>query len=394
MRSGFDEGDRNDRSDEASLQDRQLKDVGRITGELLHDLGSILSLLCGRVALAREKATLGRIPSEELDRIQTDTDELRRMVLDILDEFRGVPSPLEATFPVTPTVEEAMNRWLLGAPSIGTRLRVEIPPEAQIAGPRSFFSRALGNLLRNAARHARSEIVVSLLPGREPHQIEIRVEDDGEGVAPEVRKHLFEPFVSKSTAGSGLGLGLSFARWGINRLGGSLELKEASDSLGGACFQMQLPLARSPVRRALDCSGALPSERGDSGGEPLAGLRVAVVDDNQGIRKLYARLLRRSGAEPDVFDPAGWKTAAHAARELGAVESDVILLDVNLDGLSGLTVEERLSRECPKLGERIVFMTGGPALEGIDRPVINKMATWDEVVAAIVAVADSAPDAG
>ena len=108
-------------------QDRRLRELGVVTGELMLDLGGIVSILAGRVALAREEATLGRTPTDELARIQADTDELRRMVLEILDELRGVhPSP-EVTFPVTDTLEETVDRWLIGAPSVNTTLESSLP---------------------------------------------------------------------------------------------------------------------------------------------------------------------------------------------------------------------------------------------------------------------------
>ncbi len=395
MHSGFKgrkHRDRSDRSREPQVRDERLMDVGRITGELLHDLGGILSLLAGRVALAREKSALGRIPNEELERIQGDTDELRSMVLDILDEIQGIPSPMDVTFPISPTVEEAMNRWLMGAPSVNARLRSAVPDGAEVAGPRTFCSRALGNLLRNAARHAKSEIKVSIVPGKGRNQLEIRVEDDGDGVPPEVREHLFEPFVSQSKVGAGLGL--SFARWGVERLGGSLEFKGKSESLGGAFFQVLLPLVPRPRRTPLFEPGGRVRGNLSERGEPLSGLKVAVVDDNEGIRRLYTRLLNRCGADASYMDPAGWRTLSDALRDFRKIDPDVILLDVNLGGLSGPSVERALAREMPQLAQRVIFMTGGLSLEGTERPVVNKVATWDEVLKAILAVTDPTEGAG
>ena len=107
----------------------------------------------------------------------------------------------------------------MGAPAVTTTLNSSLRKDVQVSGPRSFFSRAIGNLLRNAARHARSEIRLSVRLTADGGQVEIRVEDDGDGMSRELADHLFDPFVSGT--GLGVGLGLSFARWGIERLGGA-----------------------------------------------------------------------------------------------------------------------------------------------------------------------------
>ena len=69
------------------------------------------------------------------------------------------------------------------------------------------------NLCRNALRYCRKKpgsIVVSVQPGPRQGTVELNVIDDGMGVAESLRAHLFEPFFT--TASSGTGLGLYIAR--------------------------------------------------------------------------------------------------------------------------------------------------------------------------------------
>lgn len=375
--------------------DAELRRLGRVTSELLHDLGGILGVLSGRVSLAREEASLGRIPSEELRRIQGDTDELRRMVVEILEEIRGRPRSLEVTFPVSTTLDESVKRWLAGAPSVNTTLRSTLAPNAEVAGPRSFFTRSIGNLLRNAARHARSEIRITVRPDVTGNAVQIMLEDDGAGVAPEVRERVFEPFVSASD--SGTGLGLSFARWGIERLGGTVELSEAPTELGGAAFTVTLPLSTLPRAHSRRETSDRPGRdsAGTRPGESLAGIRVAVVDDDRAVRTTLSRLLARSGADAVGIDPAHWRSAEAASLELRAMDPDVILLDVNLGRVSGAEVAGALRTHAPDLVHRLLFMTGGAPPGSLDRfEVISKMVGWNELVSRILRLgADSRDEA-
>jgi C4-dicarboxylate-specific signal transduction histidine kinase len=68
----------------------------------------------------------------------------------------------------------------------------------------------------------------------------IDLHDTGPGVPPELREHLFEPFYTTRTEGSGLGLAVS--RELINRMGGTLEYRDGG---AGATFAIHLPAGES-----------------------------------------------------------------------------------------------------------------------------------------------------
>jgi CheY-like chemotaxis protein len=244
----------------------------------------------------------------------------------------------------------------------------------------------MGNILRNATRHARRELRISLSqnPARE---IEIRIEDDGEGIRPEIRARIFEPFVTGS--GVGRGLGLSFARWGVERLGGRLSCADEASALGGAVFKVTLPvspiarLAAGSMRRSGDSAARTPAPAA------LDGLLIGVADDDMSVRRTTARLLRRAGADVIEFDPGGWPTAADAVRIIRRTAPDVLLLDLSLPHTSGLEVYGEMKEVAPELARRVLFFTGGylPA-EGLDRPAVNKMAEWSELVASILRIVE------
>ena len=371
------------RSREDGTLDREerLRQLGRVTGELLHDLGGLLSILAGRVSLAREEAALGRTPSEELSRIQSDTEEIRRMVVEVLDELRGFRTPMELTFPVEGTLEEVVNRWLMGAPAVTTTLNSSLRKDVQVSGPRSFFSRAIRNLLRNAARHARSEIRLSVRLTADGEQVEIRVEDDGDGVSRELADRLFDPFVSGT--GLGVGLGLSFARWGIERLGGGLTFEPDPSILDGATFRVVLPL--STMARRYGSPGGPGNRAPIRDRSPLAGLCVTIVDDDSAVRRTFGLLLRRSGAEALEMDPVGWSSVAQAVGSIRTETPDVVLLDLNLRDLSAKDIYRSLRAEAPELADRVVFFTGGAVpQQGVDRPVVSKMLAWDDFILCVL----------
>ncbi|MFC9114585.1 MULTISPECIES: sensor histidine kinase [Streptomyces] len=114
---------------------------------------------------------------------------------------------------------------------------------AEVSGSPGQLGRVLGNLLDNAARHARERVMVTVR--REGAWAVLGVGDDGEGVAEADRERIFERFVRLDAARSrddgGAGLGLAIARDVAVRHGGTLTAGAAP--AGGALFELRLPLA-------------------------------------------------------------------------------------------------------------------------------------------------------
>ena len=364
----------------------RLSRFGRMSAELLHDLAGMLATLSGRVALAHEDAARGRLPSEELRRIHQDTEELRRMITEILDEMRGRDRSPEITFPLREAVEGTVDRWIQTAPSVNTVLRGSLGEEAAIAGPRSFFTRTLWNLLRNSGRHARSRVRLTLEPGPTPGTATLSVEDDGDGIDESVLPNLFTPF-SRGDHG-GMGLGLSFGRWATGSLGGTLEYSGRSESLGGAAFRLSLPLVEPRPGPGLRRSWESPKRRAPDE-RPLTGLQLTLVDDEPALLSVLARILRRAGAEVIEIDPREMTSAAELAAILLDGTPDALLLDVNLGGFTALEILPVLRRDRPELHARTLLLTGGsPPEPPPDCPVVHKLAEWDELFEGILKVVD------
>ena len=105
------------------------------------------------------------------------------------------------------------------------------------------IKRALANMVVNAARYGNGWIKVS--SGREAHRAWFQVEDDGPGIKPEQRKHLFQPFVRGDSARtiSGTGLGLAIVQRIIDNHNGLLELD--TSERGGLLIRAWLPVPGS-----------------------------------------------------------------------------------------------------------------------------------------------------
>ncbi len=96
-----------------------------------------------------------------------------------------------------------------------------------------------GNLIDNAARHARSSVVVAA--GRVGSFVELRVTDDGPGIPAADRARATDPGVRLDERGDGHGFGLAIVRDLATLYGGRLRLSEADG--GGLVAAVTLPVS-------------------------------------------------------------------------------------------------------------------------------------------------------
>ena len=116
----------------------------------------------------------------------------------------------------------------------------------QVVGAPDELTRLLTHLLDNAARHARSQVVVSLAT-HDDGRVVLTVDDDGDGVDPADRERIFERFVRLDDARDrdrgGAGLGLAVVDATARSIGARVRVDTAS--IGGARFEVTFPVAQT-----------------------------------------------------------------------------------------------------------------------------------------------------
>lgn len=112
------------------------------------------------------------------------------------------------------------------------------PEDQTIKVHRTLFSRALFNLIDNAAKYGADTLKISCQISN--NSIQILLQDNGPGIALEFASNIFDAFNRGDKKGQdGSGLGLAITKLIVKRHGGTIELVESS--LGGAAFKIDLP---------------------------------------------------------------------------------------------------------------------------------------------------------
>jgi signal transduction histidine kinase len=123
--------------------------------------------------------------------------------------------------------------------------RIEIKADhLTVRADREFLRLALLNLVHNAIRYAGAGTVICLQIKSQDKAVRLQVTDEGPGIALEHQGKIFERFYrvdrARSRAEGGAGLGLSIARWAIERQGGHIELE--SELGRGSVFRIVMPV--------------------------------------------------------------------------------------------------------------------------------------------------------
>ena len=179
--------------------------------------------------------------AQEIDGEICEIDQLVGELLDF-NRIQSESTPLDLqTVPVRPLLEEVVRRLHDFRPAVGIEIIAGDEEQCLARVDRLLFRRAIQNLVSNALRYARGQIVVRY--SREQSATLVEVCDDGPGVPPEQHEQIMQPFFHgcdcNDKESGGVGLGLAIVRRIVALHGGSITIENAE--IGGARFLTRWP---------------------------------------------------------------------------------------------------------------------------------------------------------
>ncbi len=225
----------------------------------------------------------------------------------------------------------------------GVRVLFPAAPSVRVQADRTRLKQVLLNLLSNAVKYNRDggAIVVDCAQPA-PQRLRVSVQDTGVGLTPEQVAGLFQPFNrlgQEAGTQEGTGIGLVVTRRLVELMGG--EIGVTSSPGVGSVFWIELAVAGA--------DGALPAAAPAAHKAPVAADGAAAgaphtvlyIEDNPANLKLVQEIVRFRSDLRLVSAPDG-----HFGLSLARSQKpDIILMDLNLPGLSGFEVLAQLRRE-------------------------------------------------
>ncbi len=194
---------------EEQAQQLKLASMGRLTASIAHEVRNPLSAISHAASLLREDVQ-DPVQLRLLGILGDNVLRLDRMVEDILKLSRKA-QPQDKPLVLRPFLTELVAEFTQSHALVRNPIAISAMADHRVRFDPLHLREVLVNLFSNALRYAsgaEGSIRVHVRPARRG-RLELHVQDDGMPITEEVRAHLFEPFYTTSSKGTGLGLYLA-----------------------------------------------------------------------------------------------------------------------------------------------------------------------------------------
>lgn len=338
-----------------------LESVGLLAGGIAHDFNNLLVGILGNISYARTEVCTRDVLLEVLGEAEHAALRAKSLTQQLLTFAKG-GAPVRKAGRIRELMEEA-SRFVLAGSKSAYRLQAE-PGLWNAYMDGGQISQVLENIVLNAHQAMPNGGIIHLVatnfvcaasdeaemgelrPGR---YVKVSIRDTGVGMSPATMARIFDPYFTTKSSGTGLGLSVAYSI--ISKHEGTITV--TSHPGEGTTFCVYVP-ATDEVPEAAVTPGPTA---------PCGGGRVLVMDDEDFIRALAARMLVALGYEADcVADGAGaiecYRVAMAEGRPYAAV-----LLDLTIPGgMGGEEVMQHLRRLDPEVR---AIVSSGYALEPV-----------------------------
>jgi CheY-like chemotaxis protein len=202
--------------------------------------------------------------------------------------------------------------------------------------------------------------------------------------------HLFDPFWTTKAPGEGMGMGLSVVHQIVIEHGGTVHVDSEPDR--GTNFLIDLPLGVEPQAEAGGAEPASANEPVTPVGAASRSLRILIVDDEAALRRMLTIAGARRGHAVEAACEGGEALDLIRAAEVGGAPYDLVFSDMQMPGVNGRQLVEKLLEHNPRYEDRLYLFTG--ALDSSDIswirahtqvPILHKPFSLDAILRVIVA---------
>jgi len=191
----------------------------------------------------------------------------------------------------------------------------------------------------------------------------VAVRDTGVGMDRDTQARIFEPFFTTKSNGKGTGLGLAMVYGIVKQSGGYVWVY--SEPGQGTSFKVYLPRVDQSVRPIVRDSVRIEDLQGTE--------RILLVEDEEPVREVSARLLRRAGYS--VVEKHDGQSALDAF-ERNADGYDVVVTDIGMPGMGGRELARRIRSVRPRVP--VVFMSGYTDDEELHKSALDSRSVFVE----------------
>lgn len=327
---------------------QKLESLGVLAGGIAHDFNNLLTAILGNLSLARMELKSGSEVSELLSAAEKSATRARSLTLQLLTFSKG-GRPIKSAVSMVKVIQESVDTVLRDLP-----VQCQIQPQPQlwqVEADEGQLGQVFNNLLTNAHqampnggmilvdvanRPIGSSDGLLLPPG---NYVQVTLCDQGTGIQEAHLQKIFDPYFTTKAAGGGLGLAVVFSI--IKSHHGQIYVQSKVGV--GTTFTILLPAAMqsdvAPEVLAEPCR--VPSR--------VNSVRILVMDDEEVLRIVAARMLRRMGYEVECASDGKMALAMYKEALAANRPFDVVIMDLMVPaGMGGKELMQRLREIDPQ----------------------------------------------
>jgi signal transduction histidine kinase/ActR/RegA family two-component response regulator len=321
--------------DEQLQHFHRLQTLGTLAGGIAHEFNNILAVMLGFTEITQTLLPPNSPAQHHLKEVYAAGQRAREMIRQTLSYSRS-STTVSKPVAYAPLVTEILGLLRVSLPKT-IEIRDEIASDvgAVLADP-AGMQQILMNLCTNAAHALGTEgridvkvdtyqvdqdLVAQHPQLRAGHYIRLRVQDNGQGMAPEILDRIFDPFFTTKTAAQGTGLGLAIVTRMVNTYHGAIAVESLPHT--GTTFTVYLPRAAEAATMA-----SLIGQLGPRGKET-----ILLVDDEIMLAQVGQRLLERLGYSVETCTNP--KEALSCFRD-APDHFDLVITDLTMPEMNGV----------------------------------------------------------
>lgn len=337
--------------EEIILAKEEAENANRAKSEFLarmsHELRTPLNAILGfsQLLAIAPNAQIAPEQKDHVNHILKAGEHLLELINEVLDLARIESGQIKQTIDLVDINSLTMELVALWKP-MENKYKVKLDYKADetigihVLADKVRLNQALHNLISNAFKYNREHGTVSLsyeeIPGG---LLRFNVTDTGLGIPLEKQELLYEPFNRLGAEYSdidGTGIGLTITRRLVELMNGNLGMESAVGK--GSCFFIELPIGLRSASKGAEEKIPIKVEPGAEKEEGDRAFNILYVEDNPDNRALFKQIF---AARSDI----NLLTATHAQQGIDialAQLPDLILLDIHLPGMDGITALKKL----------------------------------------------------
>jgi PAS domain S-box-containing protein len=328
------------------IQLEKLSALGQLIAGIAHEMNNPLTSVIGYAQLLKNSKEVSDEIKEDLERLHDEAMRATKIIQNLLTfarkrkaekSYANINEILRSTI--------ALRSYELRVNNIDVMEDFETDLPRTMMDPQQLQQVFL-NLLTNAEyamkeAHGHGRLEIQTRVNLDRSLIRVSFKDDGSGISEENLLRVFEPFFTTKETGTGLGLSVSYGI--IQEHGGNIF---AQSRLGeGATFTVEFPIIELEERVVTSGEEKLEAQ--------ILGKKVLVIDDEPVILDLVRNILEREGLNVETVS-----NGELALSKIKKKTYDLIIIDLKMPGLDGISLYRGIVKRNLKLFNRIMFFTG------------------------------------